>query len=145
MGFRRLRAAEVCDAFEKGLAEFRLSQKPEKSGIHFLTGFAGQKILLSRKCARQGARGGCFPLNLEAASAAFKFCSQKTERKRVRLFAVYLGREKKEREKKEVCWLSCYDYSIAQGGGGKVDNLLTLSEQIMNVKTGICNLLTLRR
>ncbi|WP_454941312.1 hypothetical protein [Evtepia sp.] len=68
MGFRRLRAAEVCDAFEKGLAEFRLLQKPEKSGIHFLTGSAGQKILLSRKCARQGARGGCFPLNLKFGS-----------------------------------------------------------------------------
>ena len=59
MGLRRLQAAEPCDAFEGSLAEFRLSQKPEKSGIYFLTGSAGQKILLSRKCARQGARGGC--------------------------------------------------------------------------------------
>ena len=42
----------------ESLAEFRLSQKPEKSGIYFLTGSAGQKILLSRKCARQGARVG---------------------------------------------------------------------------------------
>ena len=52
MGFRRLQAAEACDAFEGSLAEFRLSQKPEKSEIYFLTGSAGQKILLSRKCAR---------------------------------------------------------------------------------------------
>ena len=29
-GFRCLRAAEACDAFEGSLAEFRLSQKPEK-------------------------------------------------------------------------------------------------------------------
>jgi len=63
---RRVRAAEVCDAFEKGLAEFRLSQKPEKSGIHFLTGFAGQKILLSRKCARRARTAGAAPI-LEGA------------------------------------------------------------------------------
>ena len=46
-------------------------------------------------------------------------------------------RKKREKRKRYVLFGSCYNDSIAQDGSGKVDNLLTLSEQIMNIKTSI--------
>ena len=143
--FRLLRKPELCEASPKSVADFRRPQAAEPNAIIKPLAPPGVLFFSARECQLAGAGRAASPKVGSPAKRVPTFCPQKTERKRVRLFAVYLGREKKEREKKEVCWLSCYDYSIAQGGGGKVDNLLALSEQIMNVKTGICNLLTLRR
>lgn len=138
-GFCRLQAAEPCDAFEGSLAEFRLSQKPEKSEIYFLTGSAGQKILLSPSVPACWRGSGCIPQKLGAQRSGSQLSIRKKPNAKAFGFLQCIKEERKKREKRKryVLFGSCYNDSIAQGGSGKVDNLLTLSEQIMNIKTSI--------